>query len=98
MSDPLGEALAEYEWVDGQAQDPYDVIGEHWRLVLAAARNWQALSNPSNELVERVAQVLHDNDEAYAPPYWSDCTDGMKRWYRRQARAVVDALTVTAEP
>lgn len=51
----LDAALERWEgWEQG---DPYDP-GTLDQL-LAAARNWQALSNPSNELVERVAEAIY---------------------------------------
>jgi hypothetical protein len=41
---------------------------------------------PSDGLVEAVASEIHHNDAAFAPPYWEDCDEGMKRFYRAQAR------------
>lgn len=44
---------------------------------------------PDPETVEACARVLLDDDPAYSPPYWDDCDEGQKSWYRKQARAAL---------
>jgi hypothetical protein len=42
--------------------------------------------------IEIAAQAYHNNDPAYAPPYWEDCTPEMKLHYRTVSEAAVDAI------
>ena len=44
---------------------------------------------PDPETVETCARVLLDDDPAYSPPFWDDCDEGQKSWYRKQARAAL---------
>lgn len=43
-------------------------------------------------LIEAAAPAIHANDPAYSPPYWSDCSEDMKVWYRAQASQALDAF------
>ena len=80
MTDRLGEALADLE-------ANFDVFAAEMGVaragaLLAAARNWDALTNPSPDLIRRLAAVLDGFDEKYGNPP-----------NKFRAQAVVAALT-----
>jgi hypothetical protein len=62
--------------------------------------DWCEESGGSREEVvidyEAAAIANHDNDPSYAPPYWDDCTDDMKTWYRKHSRSIVLAALKSA--
>ena len=80
-----GESISHWRF-----PDPTDFDGE-----------W-CLGGSREEVVidyEAAAIANHDNDPSYAPPYWDDCTDDMKTWYRQHSRSIVDAaLRTEREP
>lgn len=84
MSDELQEALAKVysgaDWTD-----------EEFDALVAAARNWQQLSDPSDELVLRIAKVL----ALRADDAWAKLPPVAKRNYANQAWGVLDALAVS---
>lgn len=41
---------------------------------------------------EIIARAVHDNDRAYAPPYWDDCYPEMQRFYLEMGDKALSAL------
>ena len=72
-----------------KATAPEGVYGVEYDAVVAAARRVLDARPPD---YEAAAMRYYDGDViGNKPPYWSDCTLGMKTWYRDEAKAIVDA-------
>ena len=73
---------------------------EHGHMSMHPAEDTHCPGGSREEVTvdyEAAAIANHDNDPSYAPPYWDDCTDDMKTWYRQHSRSIVDAALGVTE-
>lgn len=90
LIDPSAEASHKREQSQGFISRWYQALAGADRIIAAG----YVKVTDDAEMLERVAQAIHEHNRDWCPPYWEQLTEGARDDYRKEARAALRAVSL----